>query len=124
MKYEEFGKFEELVEKIRRDVETVCGFPVYKDSLLPSSLGFRFYKSEGPLRNVFARIRPRKRGNLCRIYSAKEWATKAGVDDTLDGIYHNGFFGRDDLVHWDVKAVDDERYKEIIGALARIYQVR
>ena len=119
-----FARFVELVEKIRHDVEASCGCSVFKDCYLPKSVGFKLYKSQGRPRYVFAQIRPREREKLCRIYSAKEWAAKAGVDDTRDDERPNGWYGRDDGVYWDVKTVDDVRYKEIIRALGKICQVR
>ena len=120
--YKEFARFDELAEKLMHDVEASCGRPVYKDCYLPKSVGFKLYKSRGRPQYVFAQIRPREREKLCRIYSARAWATKAGVDGTLDGILPNRWYGRDE-VYWDVKTLDDERYKEIIRALGRICQV-
>jgi len=120
---EEFARFLNLVEKIRRDVEVRYGCPVYKESYLPKSLGFRLHKSQGRPKYVFAQIRPRERKKLCRIYSAEEWANKARVADTKDGEYPKGWYGKAEIF-WDVKEVDDERYREIIGALSKICQMR
>jgi len=121
---EEFARFVELGEKIRRDVAARCGCPVYIETYLPKSVGSRLCKSQGYPKYVFAQIRPREREKLCAINSAKEWAAKAAVDATADNERRNGWYGRDDEVYWDVKAVDDERYKQIIRALVKICQLR
>lgn len=121
MKYGEFAEFEKLVEKIRRDVEAKCRFPVYKDSHLPKSLRFSLYKSKDRPKYVFAQIWSR---NRAIISSAKKWAIRAKVARTISHERTNGWYGRDDAVYWYVKTMDCERYEEIIGALARICQMR
>jgi len=118
---EEFARFLNLVEKMRRDVEKECGCPVYKEPF-EKNPGYHLYKHEGYPKDVFAQIRPRKIFK-CKIYSSREWANDE-VEDTIDGMHAGGCYGRADSIFWDVKAVDDERYKEIIRALSKICQVR
>ena len=120
---EAFAGFFVLVEKIRRDVESRCGCPIYKRPL-PKSQQFSLDKSERYPRYVFAYIQPREKDKLCRIATKAEWAIKAGVQDSKDHMLANGWHNIDDEYYWDIEAVDDERYKEIIRALNKICQVR
>ena len=115
--------FLNLVEKISRDVGSRCGCPVY-ERLLPKSNQFSLDKSEENPPYVFAYVQPRERDRLCRIASKAEWAIKAGVGSSKDHMLSKGWYNIDDEYYWDVRAVDDERYEEIIGALSRICQVR
>ena len=122
MKYEEFAKLEELVEKIRRDIEAIVGHPVYKAPL--KNPGYHLSKICSHYEKVFARVRPRKREMLCRVSSQGKWVDKAGVRETANHIISNGHFGTDDLLLWYIKSDNNELYKEVIRALARICRER
>ena len=120
---ETFARFLNLVEKIRQDIEARCGYPVSK-KLLPKSQQFSLRKSTGRQQYLFAYIKLRVKDMLCKIATKAEWAIKAGVQDSKDHMLPNGYHNIDDEYYWNVKAVDDERYKEIIRALSKICQVR
>ena len=119
----EFARFLNLVEKIRRDVGSRCGRLIYKRPL-PKSQQFSLDKSEKYPPYVFAYIQPREKDRLCRIATKAEWAIKAGVQGSKDHMLPKGWRNIDDEYYWDVKALDDKRYKEIIRALSKICQVR
>jgi hypothetical protein len=118
-----FFRFMELVEKIRSDVEARCGSPIYI-RFLPESERFALCKREECPQYGFANILPRVKDKLCRIATKAEWAIKAEVQDSKDHMLLNGWHNCDDAYYWDVKALDDERYKEIIRAVSKICQVR
>jgi len=118
---EEFARFLNLVEKIRRDVEARYGSPVYS-KFWPESNSFSLLKNKE--QNVFSYIYPRVRDKLCTIESLEDGAIKAGVEDTkVDRKLPKGWHNDGTSIFYDVKEVDNERYKEIIRALSKICQV-
>lgn len=65
----------------------------------------------------------RKLGAVIKISTKQEWAIQAGVEDTVDRVSENGWWGKPS-VSWNIETSNKKKLKQVEKILARVCVAR